>query len=68
MKDVNTLEAKQKVVEKLVVDLEQIQDCSEWECEECPFFITEIVEEPPIWRAYCGWFLLKSLTRKIMRK
>ena len=68
MKDVNTLEAKQKVVEKLVVDLEQIQDCSEWECEECPFFITEIVEDPRYGRHTCGWLLLRSATRKIMRK
>ena len=66
----NTPEAMKKVVEKLIVDLEQIQDCycSEWECEECPFHFTEIVEDPYYGKHTCGWFLLKSATRKIMRK
>jgi hypothetical protein len=64
----NTPEALQKIVEKLVVDLEQNQDCSEWECEECPFFLTEIVEDPRYGKHTCGWFLLKSATRKILRK
>ena len=68
MKDVNTLEAKQKVVENLLIDLEQNYDCSEWECEECPFFLTEIVEDPRYRRHTCGWFLLKSTASKILRK
>ena len=68
MKDVNTLEAKQKVVEKLVVDLEQNQDCSEWECEECPFHLKEIVDDPRYGKHTCGWFLLKSAASKILRK
>ena len=65
----NTPEAMKKVVEKLIVDLEQIQDCycSEWECEECPFHFTEIVEDL-YYASTCGWLLLKSVSRKIMRK
>ena len=66
----NTPGAMKKVVEKLIDDLEQIQDCycSEWECEECPFHFTEIVEDPYYGKHTCGWSLLKSATRKIMRK
>ena len=66
----NTPEAMKKVVEKLIVDLEQIQDCycSDWECEECPFHFTEIVEDPYYGKHACGWLLLISATRNIMRK
>jgi hypothetical protein len=64
----NTPEAMQKVVEKLVVDLKQIQDCSEWECEECPLWLKHIEEDPRYGKHTCGWLLLKSATSKIMRK
>ena len=64
----NTPEALQKIVEKLVVDLEQNQDCDNWECEECPFHLKEVEEDPHYGEHTCGWFLLKSATRKIMRK
>ena len=43
----NTPEAMKKVVEKLVVDLEQIQDCSEWDCSDCPLNLREPV--PDCW-------------------
>ena len=64
----NTPEALQKIVDKLVVDLFKNDDCSEWECEECPLYLTEIVEDPRYGRHTCGWLLLRSTTRKIMRK
>ena len=64
----NSPEAMQEVVEKLLFDLKQYQDCSDWECEECPCFLTEIVEDPRYGRHNCGWLLLKSATSKIMRR
>ncbi len=64
----NTPEAMQKVVEKLLIDLEYYQDCTEWDCDECPYFLTEIVEDPRYGRHNCGWLLLKSTTSKILRR
>ena len=64
----NTPEALQKIVENLLIDLEQYQDCSEWECEECPFYLKQIEDDPRYGRHTCGWLLLKSATRKIMMK
>ena len=64
----NTPEALQKIVDKLVVDLFKNDDCDNWECEECPFHLNEIEEDPHYGKHTCGWFLLKSATRKIMRK
>ena len=48
----NSPEALQKIVENLVIDLEQNQDCSEWECVECPFWIEHIEEEPAVWKTH----------------
>ena len=42
----NTPEALQKIVEKLVVDLFKNDDCDNWECEECPFHLKEVEEDP----------------------
>ena len=67
----NTQEAMQKVVAKLVVDLFDLfknDDCSEWKCEECPFHLKEVEEDPYYGKHRCGWLLLRSATRKIMRK
>ena len=60
MKDVNTLEPLQKIVEKLVVALEQIQDCSEWDCSKCPYRLEVYVEDPRYGTLKCSWILLKS--------
>ena len=64
----NSREAMQEVLEKLRIDLKRIQDCSEWECEECPYFLAEIVEDSRYGRHNCGWLLLKSATSKILRR
>jgi len=64
----NTPEALQKIVENLVVDLFKIDDCYNWECEECPFHLKEVEEDPYYGKHKCGWLLLRSATRKIMRK
>ena len=64
----NSPEALQKIVEKLVVDLEQNQDCDDWECEECPFWLKHVEDDPRYGKHTCGWLLLKSATRKILRK
>lgn len=63
----NTPEEMQKVVEKLLIDLKQIQDCSEWDCDSCPFLLKEVEEDPRYGRHNCGWLLLKSATSKILR-
>ena len=64
----NTPEAMEEVVEKLLIDLKQHQDCREWECSECPFFLSEREFDPRYGGHYCGWLLLKSVTSKILRK
>ena len=64
----NTPEALQKIVDKLVVDLFKNDDCDNWECEECPFRLKEVEEDPYYGKHTCGWLLLRSATRKIMTK
>lgn len=64
----NNPEALQKIVENLVVDLYKNDDCDNWECEECPFHLKEVEEDPYYGKHTCGWLLLRSATRKIMRK
>ena len=64
----NTPEALQKIVDKLVVDLEQNNDCDNWECEECPFWLKQVEDDPRYGKHTCGWLLLRSATRKILRK
>jgi hypothetical protein len=63
----NTPKALKKIAEKLLVDLEKNNDCSEWDCSECPFRLNEIEEDPRYGLHNCGWFLLKSATSKILR-
>jgi hypothetical protein len=64
----NTPEAMKKLVENLVVDLYENDDCDNLECEECPFHLKEVEEDPHYGEHTCGWLLLRSATRKIMRK
>ena len=64
----NSPQVLQKIVENLLIDLEQYQDCSEWECEECPLWLKHIEDDSRYGRHACGWLLLKSATRKIMMK
>ena len=64
----NTPEAMQKVIEKLLIDLEYYQDCTEWDCDSCPLFLKVIEEDPRYGRHNCGWLLLKSATMKILRR
>ena len=64
----NTPEALQELAENLLNALEQYQDCSEWECSECPFALKEVEEDPRYGLHTCGWLLLKSATSKILRK
>ena len=64
----NTPEALQEVVEKLLTQNQDVLDCTEWECSECPFFLTEREVDPRYGGHYCGWLLLKSVTSKILRK
>jgi len=64
----NTPEALQKIAENLLAYLEQNQDCSEWECSECPFRLKEPEEDPRYGIHKCGWLLLKSKASKILRK
>ena len=63
----NTPEQLQKVAEKLLVELLKNDDCSEWECEDCPFHLKELEEDPRYGKHTCGWLLLKSATDKILR-
>ena len=64
----NTPEALQKIAENLLVALEENQDCSEWDCDSCPFCLKEVEEDPRYGLHTFGWFLLKSATSKILRK
>ena len=64
----NTPEALQKIVDKLVVDLFKNDDCDNWNCDECPLYLKEVEEDPYYGEHTCGWLLLRSATRKIMRK
>ena len=64
----NTPEALQQLAENLLVALEQYKDCSEWDCDSCPFYLKEVEEDPRYGLHTCGWFLLKSATSKILRK
>ena len=63
----NTPEAMEEVVKNLLVTLEQIKDCSEWDCDSCPLFLNMIEEDPRYGRHNCGWLLLKSATMKILK-
>ena len=63
----NTPKALKKIAEKLLVDLEQNNDCTEWECSDCPFRLEDFVEDPRYGIHNCGWLLLKSATSKILR-
>ena len=64
----NNPEALQKIAENLLIDLEKTADCSDWECEDCPFRLKEVQEDPDFGAHLCGWLLLKSATLKILRK
>ena len=64
----NTPEELQEVVDNLLVELLKNDDCSEWECEDCPLYLKEIEDDPRYGRHTCGWLLLKSATSKILRK
>ena len=64
----NTPEALQQLAENLLVALEQNYDCSEWDCDSCPFALKEVQEDPHFGAHLCGWLLLKSATLKILRK
>ena len=64
----NTPEELQKVVENLLIDLEKTDDCSGWDCSECPLYLKELEDDPRYGRHTCGWLLLKSATSKILRK
>ena len=64
----NTPEELQKVAENLLVELLKNDDCSEWECSECPFKLKEPEYYPRYGLHTCGWLLLKSATSKILRK
>ena len=61
-------EALQQLAETLQVALEQNDDCSEWDCDSCPFHLKEVEEDPRYGLHNCGWFLLKSATSKILKK
>ena len=65
---VNTPEDLQELVENLLIDLELNNDCSEWDCSECPFRLKEAEDDPRYGLHQCGWLLLKSATSKILRK
>ena len=58
----------EEIVMNLLIDLEQNDDCSTWECEECPLWLKEIEEDPRYGKHTCGWLLLRTATRKILRK
>jgi hypothetical protein len=64
----NSLEALQEMLEKLLVDLEQNNDCSEWDCSKCPYRLDVYVEDPRYGILKCSWILLKSSGSKILRR
>ena len=64
----NTPEAMQKIDENLILVLYKNHDCDNWKCEECPFHLKEVEEDPYYGKHTCGWLLLRSATRKITRK
>jgi len=64
----NTPEGLQKIDENLILDLYKNHECDNWKCEECPFHLKEVEEDPYYGKHTCGWLLLRSATRKIMRK
>ena len=63
-----TPEALQELVEKLQTDLEQNENCSGWECYECPMHLKEPLVDSWGDVTQCGWILLKSATSMILRK
>jgi hypothetical protein len=56
----NSPEALQKILENLLIDLEQNQDCSEWDCSKCPYRLEVYVEDPRYGTLKCSWIFLKS--------
>lgn len=62
----NTPEAVQEVLERLLTQNQDVLDCTEWECSECPFYLNE--KDNRYGTFNCGWLLLKSVTLKIGRK
>lgn len=64
----NITEALQKSAETLIAELEKYNDCSEWDCSECPFRLKEPEDDPRYGQHTCGWILLKSATSKLLRK
>ena len=63
----NSPEALQELVEKLDIDLEQKQNCSGWECDECPLQLKEPLVDSWGEVSQCGWLLLKTATSVILR-
>ena len=64
----NTPEAMQRVVEKLIIDILLYEDCSDWDCSECPCYLKESVEDPRYGTHNCGWLLLESAIIKILTR
>jgi hypothetical protein len=64
----NTPEALQELAENLLDVLEQNDDCSKWDCSECPFRLKVTEDDPRYGKHNCGWLLLKSATSKILRQ
>jgi len=62
----NTPEALQELAENLLDFLEQNDDCSKWDCSECPFGFKMIEEYQRYGKFKCGWLHLKSVTSKIL--
>jgi len=63
----NTPEELQELTKNLLDFLEQNDDCSKWECSECPFDFKMIEEYPQYRKFKCGWLYLKYVTSKILR-
>ena len=62
----NTSEELQELAKNLLDFLEQNEDCSEWDCSECPFRLKGTEEYPRYGKLKCGWLQLKSVTTKIL--
>ena len=64
----NTPEALKEMVANLQAALEISEDCSGWDCSECPLCLKNDEEDPQYGTHNCGWYLLKSTTLKILGK
>ncbi len=64
----NTPDQMQKIVENLLVDLHKYDDCSLWDCSDCPLHLDEPVVDSWGDDTQCGWLLLKTATWKILRE